>query len=755
MLASAAAVLAAALPAVGAVPAAPPAQAETRATEVPLAIDRLTPSAPDPDSTIRVSGSVTNVTDFEQPQVDVRLRYSAIPLTSRDALQEYLEGSLEPGGLSVSESVSGTLGVNESSDWSLEVPAAELPFTEFGVYPIAIEAVNGAGVRIAYERTLLPFDGANAPDPTSVAWIWPLIDTPQRVDDTTFLDQQLDTSLAPDGRLGQLLAVGDASTIPLTWAIDPALLDDAEAMAAESYQLAAEPPAPDAPSPSAEPAPEPSAVPGSENARAWLEDLRGAVEPESLITTPYADPDVVGLIDGGLEEDINSAVTEGTVAANRVLESVVQNGISWAPDGMLDPDARDVLAARGTDTFVVSDLALPVRSDVGHTPDAAATISSVQGELNAVVTDSGITEAISADTRTATAATQARQLFLAETALISLERPEDSRTVVAAPDRHWNPDPEFAAGLLDATRSASWLQPVSLADAVDGTDSTGLRGELRIPDGAAPALGRQALDEVAAVRTDITNLTGALSAEEGAAERAFERAVLRMESASWATYRDRAAQLRDAVSTAVAADAAQIRVVPGEPITLAGQSGTAPVVVANDLDHAVTVRLTAVSENPARLEVGEFEDVLEIGSEGRATVQIPLRAGINGPSEITLQLSGTDGRPISEGAEAVVMPVAVTGLGSTAMWITVAAVAILVGAVGMRVLRRIRRAGRHEEPPAPAPRADDGSWRPDASTPERPARPAVTSRPVRRPIAVRGTTGAFPRKSAEDPRTGR
>ena len=67
--------------------------------------------------------------------------------------------------------------------------------------------------------------------PTQISWLVPLVDGIHRGNSNTFLDDQLATDLAPAGRLGRVLDVASAARVPITYAIDPALVDDATVMA--------------------------------------------------------------------------------------------------------------------------------------------------------------------------------------------------------------------------------------------------------------------------------------------------------------------------------------------------------------------------------------------------------------------------------------------------------------------------------------------------------------------------------------------
>src|SRR5437764_1360342 len=86
-------------------------------------------------------------------------------------------------------------------------------------------------------RTFLPYwPGKSASrnvKPLSLAWVWPLVDVPHQAACPSLINDSLAASLASGGRLNDLLSVGSSSlarSADLTWAIDPALLNDANVM---------------------------------------------------------------------------------------------------------------------------------------------------------------------------------------------------------------------------------------------------------------------------------------------------------------------------------------------------------------------------------------------------------------------------------------------------------------------------------------------------------------------------------------------
>ena len=103
-----------------------------------------------------------------------------------------------------------------------------------GDYPLQVLATSATNGYQGTSRTFLPYwTGSGSATPLKVAWIWPLIDTPQQgACPQTLATNSLDGSFAANGRLSTLLDAGLqwASTDDLTWAIDPALLSDATVM---------------------------------------------------------------------------------------------------------------------------------------------------------------------------------------------------------------------------------------------------------------------------------------------------------------------------------------------------------------------------------------------------------------------------------------------------------------------------------------------------------------------------------------------
>ncbi len=702
-------------------PAIPPADAKT--SDAPITVEEITPAAADEKSTVRVSGQITNTTDKALTDVTVRLRYSSTPFSSRSALDDYASGDGgQASAYGPETTLDETLQPGASAEYTVKAEAKDLGLGAYGVYPLAVEALNESGSSLGDEYTFLPYTGGSDPDPIEIAWVWPLMEMPQRAGDDTYLSNGLAESVGANGRLGRLLAVGaqitdfsleppapdedadsedgdgdgadndgggaaesaaDTDRIPITWAVDPALLDDIDRMASADYQTVD-----DLSAVSGDESPSTADHELSSDAQVWLDQAREVLQDEPLIATPYANPDMAALLRNDLEADAQAAVSLGAETVERILQRPADPSIAWPPGSVMNSATRDFYAENGASTFLLSDTAMPAQSWVGHTPTAQAPLS-LEGDTDgtALIADNGLTKVLSQKSSDPGDSALAQQRFAAETAMIAAEQPGTDRTIVAAPPSTWNPGSDFAAGVLAASEDLPWLAPVALEDIEVDSSADPMRQELSYPKkgGSREELDGDHLDGVKAIRKDVRLFNSLLEEDSDP----FRPAVLRLESAAWRAEEETADQVSALVARAVEEDMDKVHIIPGEPVTLASKTGTIGVLVANDLDdHTVRVNLSMLSSNPERLSIDDPTETMEIGPGRRTTVYVPLSARINGRTVLHLNLHNVEGEPVSEEQA---LPVNATGLGTQALLISGIGALVLVIALTPRALRKWAR----------------------------------------------------------------
>ena len=658
-----------------------PVPARAATTGVSVAIDAISPRVPTPGQRLRVTGTVTNHGSTPIAELSVRLRLSVIPISSRSELQAMSSGAMPEDGVPVTGSLvhpRPTLAAGASVGFVLDVPLSSLGLGPFGVYPMGVEVRGStpAGYgRVAIVQTFLPWmpTGA-APSPTGVAWLWPLASPPRLDVAGQFLGDQLGASLQPQGRLGTLLAIGAASPVPLTWVVDPALLQSAQTMAG-GYQAI-------------EGSQTLRAGPNGPQAAAWLGGLRAAVTRSTVLALPYSDADVTALVRAGLGADVAPALELGRTVAGQVLGAPVGTDVTWPAGGYADPQTLSTLRADGVTTVVLRSSAYPPTTAVTYTPTGRGSLSTSSGTMAALLSDDTLDTVVDTATPTRTDRVLGEQLFLAQTALITAERPAQARTVLIAPSRLWDPSPSYARALLDITASVPWLRPATLAQLQALPPANVARAAFTFPASAVAAeLPVAYLRQVVQAQAS-ANRTASLLTSPQPMRAAWLAAVLRMASADLRTQPQLRTALLYAARTRAIALSHAVRVV-STTVTLGSRSGTFPLTITNDLSQQVTVDI-GLTPTSARIGVTAPPSVT-IEPHRKAQVLVRAQALANGLALVDAQLRTSTGAPYGP---VVPIRVNVTQYATIGTLVVGLAAVVLFAASGVRLARRARAARR-------------------------------------------------------------
>ena len=172
--------------------------------------------------------------------------------------------------------------------------------------------------------------------PPGLTVLYPLVDTPHRLptvpgEQTLLADDDLARSLAPDGRLGGLLAAfaegapaGSAVRAATCLAVDPDLVATAAAMR-QGYAVRG----PNGTVPGT----------GAEVAGAWLDTLAAAARGGCVVALPFADVDLVALARGQLGDLGRLAVADAAAVVTEALGTPVLDATTWPNGGVLDEPA--------------------------------------------------------------------------------------------------------------------------------------------------------------------------------------------------------------------------------------------------------------------------------------------------------------------------------------------------------------------------------------------------------------------------------
>ncbi len=685
------------------------APAATRAeTDAPLAvtIDSLSPSTIPRKGPVRVSGSVTNVDDQAWETINLYPFVSPDPITSTAELAEAADADTEePVGQRIIDpgpyATIAELAPGQTLQYSFAVPRSRLS-TEIsgdpGVYWFGVHALgqNDAGRDSTADgraRTFLPLVPASTTDSVDAALVVPVRRGVQHETDGRIADLPGWTSdLSPQGPLRALtdfgIAAGDR---PLTWLVDPAVIDAATQLSAgnpeRSLAPTSQPSTPDdtaSESPSTEPSAEPSAesdddtdrpedadlAAASAAASSWLARLHTGLEGSEILGLPYGDLDVSGAAAHDPDAYPDAADRTGTSLAPWGLPLAPAVA---APSGYLSPDA--IAMADPNAQVLVTDRMFPGR---------APGVASSDGHTLVVTSSEAASGGPGPDDSMAPVAV--RQRILSEAAL-RLLAPGQPPLVVALPST-WAPS--SGAGFFDGL-DVAWLN-LTTVDAIS-TQAARAVGPDRLlyPDSQSDAeldsLDFTAATDLARAGDTLQNLL-TLNDEVGG--------VVRDEAMTDLSYASRREQLTSRASAAGSQDWIEdrlgaVEVAAPKAVILPSGSGRFSATVTNALDQPVTVRLDATTDPLLRISVPDADVEIGPGPHARSTILVNVSSKAVGVRTATLVLTDSEGTPLGSTDS---LPIRSNRV-SNVIWLIIGTgLALLFGTILLRLFRRIRTAAR-------------------------------------------------------------
>jgi hypothetical protein len=568
----------------------------------------------------------------------------------------------------------GELAAGGTADANFDVLLTKVPFRHSrtpAVYPMRIEVRSNGVVRGAADTYVMWWPGANPPR-VKIAWVWPLAERSHRAVGDDFYDDELANAVDDGGRLRTILDVGTAAKVPLTWAVDPETLDSVRRVAGGHYTVRGQEGT--------------SATP----AREWLDAARTALRTARVLPLPYADPDLDAIAAGALATDAGRAFTLGRDVLRRELGNAGDGSLAWPPGPTLAPNVEGLLSAEGVKGVLLPETALPMTESLNYTPTAPTPLAQgALGSLTALMADSQLSDFV-ASPDAALGPRLAAQRFLADTALIALERPNTVRDVVVPAPRGWDPGRDFAFQLLDLTASSPWLVPTGLDDMLDDEPSGAARTRTPTSGGVLTSdQVKRVLDE----RRLLQRVRGILTDPKRAPESltALDDTLLRAVSSAWAGDAIDGHRLTDSADTAIRGELQKIRVLPAGVVTMTGRSGRIPLTFQNDFGQTVRVKLRLDSKHRLALKNGAgYERGQDVPiAPGTTTFVIEGKATTGGLFPIKVELLGADGAQL---LPATTLRVRSTAYGVVALGVTAGAFGLLLVASATRLVQRRRRA---------------------------------------------------------------
>jgi Family of unknown function (DUF6049) len=695
---------------------------------VQVTIDTFGPVAPKPGQQVVIKGTVTNTssTTFDKPQaiacIDNKRLSTAADLaeisTEQDKPMDQRKScvGLASRNSPTFQAFDAPLAPKASVQFTLTVPWQEWHINSHtGVYVVGVmfrgEPDGKDRVTAGRARTLMPVIGAEPLTRTvNTALVIPLRHRPTQLGGKRFANDSLAGSLAPNGLLGRLLAVGKQRKV--TWLVDPAMLDEVRQLKDGYVVVNGSQTTPGT---------------GQKVATAWLKEFDASrARGNQVVLLPYGDPDVAGLLDaGGTVKDL---VRDARATTERyILPPGFTNGL-WLENGAAA--SRYLAAASGgfpgatnEDLNLVSSSSWPASERPALASSPVYDVQTPEGwksTVRTVVADSALT-AGGPDPDTSESAVQVRQRFAAETALIAAGG-KGAASVVAVPPRGWDSNGRATAALV-GDLSLPWITPTDVKQVVAAGPKP--------PTTKAPAAGRVnsgftngQLDGIKKLNDTTATLRSLLADPEDLPE-TMPQALLRSTSTSWRGFPDESKHFTAIEIGSVNQQLAKVHLVNTSvdkglrkeiKVNLAGSKGTFPLTITNDLPWSVRVGIVVKSANRTDLRIEPLQTVI-LGPKKKWTPRISASAEQNGLIRANAQVITASELPVGKSQELVIQASQYGSVG----WVLVgAACTLLFGTSFVRIYRRIRNERRNPSAKqAPAePRTDPLHPAPLAARPE-------------------------------------
>lgn len=708
------------------------------------------------DQNLTVTGKITNTSDRAIHQVEVRLQEEK-PLSSESQLRK----AVGPNPAETSSSrrftlVTDTLEPGQSANINLVIPintgqeALRLPTP--GVYPLLVN-VNGkpdygGTSRIAVSSMLVPVLGTKdvppphpAGGPAGVTMLWPFVDRPHLMPrqngHVVLADDDLATSLAPGGRLSNLVTAVEQQAPPgsplspgLCFAIDPDLVLTVSDMSNGYLVHTGD-----------------SLVPGKAalTARLWLNRLRGIVQGRCVLALPFADADLVALSQAKLTGLLGSAFADGDAVIRNLLKvQPTEPRAAWPVGGAVDERTlTDLTTGVGVRTLLLGGQGL-----AGDNPPHNGPIPLTGGNGSvALQTDPMVDDAFGSGPNQSAG----QNVIGALTYRTAFDDGAPRSPIVVAPPRQWNATLDELTGVLaglsqlQATGSAL---PVSLPDALrlptQPADKVNYPEQAAVGPLSTPrAIPPTITAKVAQTSTSADSLMRAMSKQDnGQADPAslvqpVRESLLRSVSAAWRP--DNAAANRSVGVAGAELDYLRSQVFlasPSGPLNMASTDSPIPLTIQNNLPVTMTVRVDIAPTPGLKLS----QPVLwKIPPNGQRSIRVVGQILRSGRFAVDVGLSTDDGLSLGQ---QVRLELNSSAYGLTTLILTITAGVALLLLSGRRIFRRIRAARKRVDEVKPdgtgAPGADQnpksgnstGTSGPDPAGPGAPPTTEIDQQPA-------------------------
>ncbi len=651
-----------------------PAHAATAKADLSVRISALSPTQLKANSTVTMSGTVTNHNSYTWTNAQAYLVIAHVPYTSRSQLDDAISSSTAYTGERVIEPNSfdtmGDIAPGQTLHFSIRVPYFQLQLTGAdGVYPVGVQILGTdpdgkrSGDAIARATTFLPMLAQAPKAKVSASIGWPFLMPVYKGADRKYVGADtLLASISPRGQLRNLLDLAGTTTGGHdTVIIDPALLvavDDladrrhlAKGLKLSDAQTAA--------------------------AASFLADLLSLARNGSCWVLGYDRPDVLALqLNRDIAAPLNKAINAATSAAIDTY-GISGRRVTWPSRHGVTADLLQYVRGPGDQPVIVS------ADDLGGWSRRDGSL--MQYETGAGPVPLIIDDAIDKGVPGQDSVVSLRQRIVSDSALGVLSRAIDPTTkadAIAIVPPTWNPGPDWVAGHIDDAFNTSWVQGASLDDLLTRPVSQ-FKGTFPATAKASP-VSRTQMSAAVRIQTQ-TTLLNSIQTKKGEVSSALDQDTASAVGIRWRKNRTTGLSIARAASSRADKEIRKITIEGPASVTLSSSNGKFPLTISNDTADSIRVGVRLESSNPALTIPDVKATTIDAGERHTLNVNVDVRDQRS--TSVAAQLITPDGKAFGVPVEFQVRSSAVGAV----LWVAIGAAGLLV------VVALVRRFSRHRK----------------------------------------------------------
>lgn len=620
------------------IPAAMPATAQERGTDVSIALSKDAYWY-DSKGTVRLDVTLDNKTGETLEDVAIRATVHS-PNRSREDLDDCLAG--EPtSSFWYAETFERDVSLRPGNNhYKIEMPLENRRLID-GVYPLSIEAMESGSVLADAVSELIVMSPLEPDDePLKLSIVFNLLEPPHRSPTGQFEDEELSEECADGENPGWYRRlVSQAEKWPnlrLSFSLSPFLLEEMEAMSGGYTIITGDG----------------EVSVGGDSAEAadvanMISSFRAmALDPRfQFIATPYASPNIEQLWDLKWFEDIREQIDLGYQVLGSGLGTTIPMDYFYPPGLLLDTEAIRGLGGEIGDLLLLNPQLLE-RSQEGIDLLKGTTLSQpvvIKGEID------DQTLALFADARLQTViqrvggsqdAHGVAQCILSDLTNLYQEDPESERVCVLNWPCSWRPSVEVFDEIMKAVAGAPWIETVTMAEGLDQVNPLE-NTVLELPDlEEEEETAALYFDRVSEARDGYLNYSKVVFSDNPLLGGLVDNLYL-AESDVWRQWSkwSEGERYAEAVSGTINQEFAKVQMPVTTEVTLTGQKANIPLSVVNATGYRINANLI-LSSNGLYFPEGERQIVTLEPKEN--DFEIPVETAKGGNLRLSARLEAGD-----------------------------------------------------------------------------------------------------------------